>query len=325
MGRGGGVERRLAAILAADVVGYSRLMEADEAGTHARLKALRKEFIEPLVAEHRGRVVKLTGDGALVEFRASSTRCRARSTSSAASPSATPRSAGSAHRVPDRGQSRRRDHRGRRHLWRWRERRGPARGLWPSRAASASRHVVHRPRQGQARLAFERSGEQQVKNIAEPVRGLPAWRHAARPRRRVRSPRPRCLARQALDRRAAVRQSQRRSGAGAPSPTASPRTSSPTCRGFATCSSSPATRPSSTRASRWTCVRSRASSACNTSSKAACSPMATVRITAQLIDAEHRQSRLGGALRSPARRCVRDPGRGDRTDCRNAGPSMGAS
>jgi hypothetical protein len=63
-----GVERRLAAILAADVVGYSRLMEADEAGTHARLKALRKEYIEPRIAEHHGRVVKLTGDGALVEF-----------------------------------------------------------------------------------------------------------------------------------------------------------------------------------------------------------------------------------------------------------------
>jgi adenylate cyclase len=63
-----GVERRLAAILAADVVGYSRLMEADEAGTHARLKALRKELIEPAIARHKGRVVKLTGDGALVEF-----------------------------------------------------------------------------------------------------------------------------------------------------------------------------------------------------------------------------------------------------------------
>ena len=62
------VERKLAAILAADVVGYSRLVGADEAGTIARLKALRKEFIEPMVAEYRGRVVKLTGDGALVEF-----------------------------------------------------------------------------------------------------------------------------------------------------------------------------------------------------------------------------------------------------------------
>jgi TolB-like protein/class 3 adenylate cyclase/tetratricopeptide (TPR) repeat protein len=62
------VERKLAAILAADLVGYSRLMGADEAGTHARLKARRKELIEPLVADYRGRVVKLTGDGVLVEF-----------------------------------------------------------------------------------------------------------------------------------------------------------------------------------------------------------------------------------------------------------------
>jgi adenylate cyclase len=60
--------RRLAAILAADVVGYSRLMAADEAGTHARLKALRKDLIEPKIAEHHGRVTKLMGDGALVEF-----------------------------------------------------------------------------------------------------------------------------------------------------------------------------------------------------------------------------------------------------------------
>jgi adenylate cyclase len=54
--------------LAADVVGYSRLMAADEAGTHARLKALRKQFIEPTIAAHHGRTVKLMGDGALVEF-----------------------------------------------------------------------------------------------------------------------------------------------------------------------------------------------------------------------------------------------------------------
>jgi class 3 adenylate cyclase len=61
-------ERKLAAILAADVVGYSRLVGDDETGTIARLKALRKDFIEPLIAEHHGRVVKLMGDGALVEF-----------------------------------------------------------------------------------------------------------------------------------------------------------------------------------------------------------------------------------------------------------------
>ena len=62
------VQRRLAAILAADVVGYSRLMGMDEAGTLARLKALRAELFEPKQDEHRGRVVKTTGDGVLVEF-----------------------------------------------------------------------------------------------------------------------------------------------------------------------------------------------------------------------------------------------------------------
>ncbi len=62
------MERRLAAILAADVVGYSRLMERDEAGTLARLKALRSEVIDPTIAEHNGRIVKLMGDGTLVEF-----------------------------------------------------------------------------------------------------------------------------------------------------------------------------------------------------------------------------------------------------------------
>jgi len=62
------MERRLAAILAADVVGYSRLMEADEIGTLSALNSLRKEVLEPLIAEHRGRIVKLMGDGTLVEF-----------------------------------------------------------------------------------------------------------------------------------------------------------------------------------------------------------------------------------------------------------------
>src|SRR4051812_380900 len=62
------VERRLTAILAADVVGYSSLMERDEDRTLARLKAHRREFVEPSIAEHRGRVVKLMGDGVLAEF-----------------------------------------------------------------------------------------------------------------------------------------------------------------------------------------------------------------------------------------------------------------
>ena len=62
------IVRRLAAILAADVVGYSRLMEADEEGMLAALRAVRREFGDPKIAEHRGRIVKTTGDGMLVEF-----------------------------------------------------------------------------------------------------------------------------------------------------------------------------------------------------------------------------------------------------------------
>ena len=61
-------ERRLAAILAADVVGYSRLMGVDEEGTLRQLKLLRKELVDPKIIEHRGRIVKTTGDGLLVEF-----------------------------------------------------------------------------------------------------------------------------------------------------------------------------------------------------------------------------------------------------------------
>jgi adenylate cyclase len=62
------VERRLAAILAADVAGYSRLMGADEEGTLAALRAIRREVIDPKIAEHRGRIVKTIGDGLLAEF-----------------------------------------------------------------------------------------------------------------------------------------------------------------------------------------------------------------------------------------------------------------
>ncbi len=62
------MKRRLAAILATDVISYSRLMELDEAGTLATLKAHRQELIDPAIAEHHGRLIKLMGDGALVEF-----------------------------------------------------------------------------------------------------------------------------------------------------------------------------------------------------------------------------------------------------------------
>src|SRR5215813_9598584 len=62
------VQRRLAAILAADVVGYSRLMHTDEVSTLTMLKSHRREPIDPMIAAHHGRMVKTTGDGVLVEF-----------------------------------------------------------------------------------------------------------------------------------------------------------------------------------------------------------------------------------------------------------------
>src|SRR4051794_1546781 len=62
------VERRLAAILVADLAGYSRLISADEAGTLTRLKGLRANMIDPKIASHHGRIVKTIGDGLLVEF-----------------------------------------------------------------------------------------------------------------------------------------------------------------------------------------------------------------------------------------------------------------
>jgi adenylate cyclase len=71
------VGRRLAAVLAADVAVYSRLMGADEEGTLARLKAIRKTLVDPAIASHRGRIVKTSGDGLLLEFASAvdATRC----------------------------------------------------------------------------------------------------------------------------------------------------------------------------------------------------------------------------------------------------------
>src|SRR5262245_1808986 len=63
------IERKLAAILAAEIVGYSRLIGADDEGTLERLKTHRRELIDPKITQHRGRIVKTIGDGLLVEFR----------------------------------------------------------------------------------------------------------------------------------------------------------------------------------------------------------------------------------------------------------------
>ena len=67
--------RKLAAILAADVVGYSRLAGVDEERTLARLRSLRSDLLDPTIAARNGRVVKRTGDGLIVEFRSVVTRC----------------------------------------------------------------------------------------------------------------------------------------------------------------------------------------------------------------------------------------------------------
>jgi class 3 adenylate cyclase len=100
------------------VVGYSRLMEADEAGTLAALKARRREVLEPLVAKHQGRVFKVTGDGVLVEFASAvnAVQCAVDYSRGAVAGTPKPMIASSAHRR----QSGRRHGRGQRPVWRWR-------------------------------------------------------------------------------------------------------------------------------------------------------------------------------------------------------------
>jgi len=70
------VNRKLAAVVIADVVGYSRLMERDEAGTHSRLREIRAQLIDPKIAEHGGRVVRSAGDGMLIEFPSATSALR---------------------------------------------------------------------------------------------------------------------------------------------------------------------------------------------------------------------------------------------------------
>ena len=127
-----------AAILSADVVGYSRLIGIDETGTLSRLNALRRELIDPAIAAHSGRIVKLMGDGALVEFasvreRGKHARSRYRDSFGSATPVARSRS----DPVPDWDQRRRHHHRGRGHPWRRRQHRRRGSRASPSPAASA--------------------------------------------------------------------------------------------------------------------------------------------------------------------------------------------
>jgi adenylate cyclase len=85
------VERRLAAILAAHVAGYSRLIEVDEEGTLGRLKALRAKLIDPKIDAHRGCIVKTTGDGLLIEFASVVDALRCAAETQTALTKATPR------------------------------------------------------------------------------------------------------------------------------------------------------------------------------------------------------------------------------------------
>ena len=174
------VERRLAAILAADVVGYSRLMGADEAGTHARLKALRQDLIDPKIAEHRGRVVKRTGDGALVEFASAvdAVRCAVAIQQVMAA------------RNRDTAEVQRIEFRVGINLGDVIVEDGDIFGDGVNVAARLEAlaqpggvcisDVVHQMVRGRVDLAFDDLGEQRVKNIALPVRAW-HWTNNARP------------------------------------------------------------------------------------------------------------------------------------------------
>ena len=154
------VQRRLAAILAADVVGYSRLMSIDEMGTLNALKAHRRELIDPAIAAHHGRMVKTTGDGALVEFASVVDAVGCAIVIQRAMIGRNPGKSRRTKRVPHQHQRRRHHHRWRRHPWR---RRGISPPAWkpPEPAARASR-ACKRPDHVQT-LAFADRGEQMVR------------------------------------------------------------------------------------------------------------------------------------------------------------------
>ena len=189
----GRVERRLAAILALDVAGYSRLMGADEEGTLAALKALRRELVDPEIAEHRGRIVKTTGDGLLVEFASvvDAVRCAVEVQRAMAA-----RNAASADNrriefriginvgdiIIDGGDI-------------FGDGVNVAARLkgWRSRAASAFRARVHEDVRGRLDPASTTLASRQLKNIARPVRvcrGAPMARRSRRSTSRAALPLP---------------------------------------------------------------------------------------------------------------------------------------
>ena len=111
--------RHVAAILAADVAGYSRPIGADEGGTLQALKAIRAELIDPTIAAHNGRLVKTTRDGLFVEFGSVVDALQCATEVQTGRTSAMRGTSGHPYRVPHRHQHERYRSRGRRHLWRW--------------------------------------------------------------------------------------------------------------------------------------------------------------------------------------------------------------
>ncbi len=172
------MQRRLAAILAADVAGYSRLMGTDEVGTLTALKAHRRQIVDPGIAEHHGRIVKTTGDGMLVEFASVVDAVACAVNVQRADGQAQRASSGrQADRVPDRHQCRRHHHRRRRHFRRRRQHRRP------SRSAVRARRRLHLAR-------GQRRGQGQALAVLCRSRRAGGEEHRAR-RRRLRAGRAR--------------------------------------------------------------------------------------------------------------------------------------
>ena len=213
--------RRLAAILAADVAGYSRLMGADEEGTLERLKALRRELLDPKIAEHKGRIVKTTGDGLLVEFASvvDAVRCAVavqqamaeRNTGVAADSRIELRIGINLGDVIVEGDDLYGDGV---NIAARIEALADAGGVFVS-------NTVHDQVRDRLPFVFEDLGEQQVKNIARPVRvyrvgprSEPGGTGSMRPGRPRSSVAGSATPRQAVDRRVAVSEHERRPRAG---------------------------------------------------------------------------------------------------------------
>ena len=163
--------RKIAAILVADVVGYTRLAGADEDRTLSRLRGLRSDLIDPAIAAHHGRVVKRTGDGSLVEFRSvvDTVRCAHRGAEWHGR-AQRGRAAGAPHRVPRRHPPRRRRRGGRRGPDRRRRQHRGAAGRNLRAGRDLSLEDAYRQVKRRLDLAVTDLGQTQLKNIADPIR-----------------------------------------------------------------------------------------------------------------------------------------------------------